>query len=223
MNFKKKTRHFFVCIRTLGNQPMLFKMRKWVMYFCPFVLLIHASNSVWNRTKLLCHAVLLLFESPWAKLYHHGDALSFLTMKGMTRHPFTLLHDVLLFGQQPQRTGRPQLMNPTSQLGLFLFFIESIKGYMHICLVFGCTPTVCSRVLNKMLNLVVKKLKRHLLACIRFPNAEQLEYYAQLIHEWEPAVDDVIGFVDGVSLTSECTPSLWCKTQCIVDTTVTPW
>jgi hypothetical protein len=32
-----------------------------------------------------------------------------------------------------------------------------------------------------------------------------LEYYAQLIHQREPAVDDVIGFMDGVSLTSECT------------------
>jgi hypothetical protein len=55
-------------------------------------------------------------------------------------------------------------------------------GYKHLCLIFGCTPTVCSRVLNKMLKLVVKKLKRH-----------------------QPAVDDVIGFMDGVSLTSECT------------------
>jgi hypothetical protein len=32
-----------------------------------------------------------------------------------------------------------------------------------------------------------------------------LEYYAQLIHQREPAVDDVIGFMYGVSLTSECT------------------
>jgi hypothetical protein len=37
------------------------------------------------------------------------------------------------------------------------------------------------------------------------PNVEQMEYYAQLIHEQEPAVDDVIGFMDGVSLTSEGT------------------
>jgi len=56
-----------------------------------------------------------------------------------------------------------------------------------------------------MLKLVVKKLKRHPLACVRFPNTEQLEYYAQLIHQQEPAVDDVIGFMDGVSLTSEWT------------------
>jgi hypothetical protein len=150
-------------------------------------------------------------------LYHHGDASSFLTMTGMTRNAFTILHDVLFFGQQPQRTGRPQLMNPNAQLGLFLFFIGSTMGYKHLCLIFGCTPTVRSRVINKMLKLVVKKLKRHPLACVKFPNTEQLEYYAQLIHQREPAVDDVIGFMDGVLL------SLWCKIQCIVGITVTQW
>jgi len=46
---------------------------------------------------------------------------------------------------------------------------------------------------------------RHPLASVIFPNAELLEYYAQLIHEWEPAVDDLFGFMDGVLLTSECT------------------
>ena len=181
--FEKKTRHFFVCVRTLGNQPMLVKMRKRVLYFCLFVVLVHASNSVRNRTKLHRCEVLLPFESPWAKLYHHGDASSFLTMTGMTRNAFTILHDVLFFGEQHQRTGRPQLMNPTAQLGLFLFFIGSTMGYKHLCLIFGCTPTVCSRVINKILKLDVKKLKRHPVACVRFPNAEQLEYYAQLIHQ----------------------------------------
>jgi hypothetical protein len=96
-------------------------------------------------------------------------------------------------------------MDPNADLGLFLFFIGSTMGYKHLCLIFGCTPTVCSRVLNKMLKLVVKNLKRHPLARVCFTNTEQLEYYAQLIHEQEPAVDDVIGFMDGVSLISEFT------------------
>jgi len=115
----------------------------------------------------------------------------------MTRHAISLLHDVLFVGQQ-QRTGqgRPKLMDPNAELGLFLFFIGSTMGYKHLCLIFDFTPTVCSRVMNKMLKLVVKKLKRHPLARVKFPNAEQMEYYAQLIHEQEPAVDDVIGFMD---------------------------
>ena len=32
-----------------------------------------------------------------------------------------------------------------------------------------------------------------------------MEYYAQLIHEQEPVVDDVIGLMDGASPTSGCT------------------
>jgi len=78
-------------------------------------------------------------------------------------------------------------------------------GYKHLCLIFGCTPTVCSRVITSMLKLVVKKLKRHPLARVQWPDEEKMAEYAQLIHQREPAVDDVIGFMDGVSLTSECT------------------
>jgi hypothetical protein len=126
-------------------------------------------------------------------------------MTGMTRCLFGLLYDVLFLGQQPQETGRPQVMDKPTQLGLFLFFIGSTMGYKHLCLIFGCTPTVCSRVNTSMLKLVVKKLKRHPLARDKIPDEEKMAEYAQFIHQWEPALDDDIGFMDGVSLTSEST------------------
>jgi hypothetical protein len=113
-------------------------------------------------------------------------------MTGMSRQAFTLHHDALIFNEQPQRTGRPQLMHPTAQLCLFLFFIGSTMGYQHLCLIFGITPTVCSRVINQMLMLVVRKLKIHPLAQVQFPDTEQLEYFAQLIHQQKPAVDDLL-------------------------------
>jgi hypothetical protein len=106
-------------------------------------------------TTAQSYALLSPHESPWAKLYHCGDASSFLTMTGMSRQAFTLRHDALIFNEQPQRTGRPQLMHPTAQLCLFLFFIGSTMGYQHLCLIFGITPTVCSKVINQMLMLVV--------------------------------------------------------------------
>jgi hypothetical protein len=183
INFKKKIVTFLHAFEHLAINPCSSKCEKRVKYLCMFVLLVHASNSVHNRTKLHRCALLRPHESPWAKLYHCGNASLFLIMTGMTRYAFTLLHDLLFLGQQPQRTGRPQPINPTAQLGLLLFFIGSIMGCKHLCLIFGCTPTVCSRVINGLLKVVVKKLKRHPLASIRFPNAEQLEYYAQLIHE----------------------------------------
>jgi hypothetical protein len=90
---------------------------------------------------------------------------------------------VLFLGQQPQETGSSQLMDKPAQLGLFLFFIGSTMGYKHLCLIFGCTPTVCSRVITSMLKLVVKKLKRHPLARVKFPDEEKMAEYAQLIHQ----------------------------------------
>ncbi len=59
-----------------------------------------------------------------------------------------------------------------------------------------------------MLRLVVKKLKNHTLAKVRFPDADKMALFAQLIQAREPLVDDVIGFLDGLSLASECSSEL---------------
>lgn len=113
-----------------SNQPMLASRRRRVKYLALLILLIHASNSVHDRTKLHRCALLSHHESPWIKLYRHGDASSFLNMAGLTRHAFSLLHNVLFVGQQPQRRGRgrPQLMESTAQLGLFLLYLGSTMG-----------------------------------------------------------------------------------------------
>jgi hypothetical protein len=39
----------------------------------------------------------------------------------------------------------------------------------------------------------------------KFPDAERMENFARIIHKCEPEVDDVIGFMDDLSLLSECT------------------
>jgi hypothetical protein len=72
-------------------------------------------------------------------------------------------------------------------------------------MIFGITPSTCSEIINKMLKLVVHKLKRHWLAMVKFPNVEKMENFASLINQRKPQVDDVIGFMDGVARTSECT------------------
>jgi hypothetical protein len=56
-----------------------------------------------------------------------------------------------------------------------------------------------------MLRLVVTKLKHHPSAKVKFPSEEKMVCFARFIQEREPAVDDVIGFMDGLALTSECT------------------
>jgi len=115
---------------------MLLNMRKRVLYFCLFVLLIHASNSVRNYTKLHCHEVLLPFESLWAKLYHHGDSLSFLTMTGMTRHAFTILHDVRATSKNRQTSADESHCSIRS----FPFLYWEYHGIQAFMLVFWMYP-----------------------------------------------------------------------------------
>jgi hypothetical protein len=56
-----------------------------------------------------------------------------------------------------------------------------------------------------MLSLIVLKLKRHLLARVKFPDVEKMESFAHQINQHEPKANDVIGFMDGHAHTSECT------------------
>ncbi len=77
-------------------------------------------------------------------------------------------------------------------------------GIKYLCLIFGVVPSVCSKVINRMLWLVVRKLKNHPLAKVRFPDAVKKAMFAQMIEACEPTVDDIIGFLDGLSLASEC-------------------
>ena len=71
---------------------------------------------------------------------------------------------------------------------------------------FGITPSTCSEIINKILSQVVHKLIRHPMTRVQFqfPDAEKMEYFARLIHQCDPKVDDVIGFMDGLLLISEC-------------------
>jgi hypothetical protein len=78
-------------------------------------------------------------------------------------------------------------------------------GNKHLCLIFGITPSTCIDILNKMLLLVVHKLKRHPVVEVKFPDAEKMERFAHQINEHEPIVNNVIGFMDGLALQSKCT------------------
>jgi hypothetical protein len=100
-------------------------------------------------------------------------------------------------------------MESTAHLRLFLFYLGSTMGMKHLCMIFGITPSTCSEVINKMLPLVVRKLKRHPMAAVKFPDAAKMEYFARLIHQCALEVDDVIGFMDGLSLVSECTSEVF--------------
>ncbi len=56
------------------------------------------------------------------------------------------------------------------------------------------------RYVNDMLILTTNKLHDHPLSSFQFPNEGRMEQFAAMINAREPLVDDVIGFMDDVSL-----------------------
>ncbi len=128
-------------------------------------------------------------------------------MTGLTREAFDMLHDILKppgHPSLPKRKGRKWSLTLEGHLGLFLFYICSTMNYKYLCLIFGVTPNTCSRMLKNMLKLVVRRLCYHPLVRIKFPSPEKMQLFAAMINNCEPSIDDVIGFMDGLSLKTEC-------------------
>jgi hypothetical protein len=184
------------------------KTRKKLRQLLLFLAIIQAYNSVRVRTYLHRAALLHPSVSPWQWLYHNGDESSFLVMTGLSRHAFQELllilfpnvNDQPMFGVK----GRPKSLNSAGKLGLLMSYLCSMLGIKHLCMIFGITPSVCSREIFFMLRLVVRRLKKHPLARVKFPNEEKMHHFASLVQGREPQIHDVIGFMDGVALSTEC-------------------
>jgi hypothetical protein len=92
--------------------------------------------------------------------------------------------------------------------------------YKHLCLIFGITPSVCSRVINTMLKKVVQRLRSHPFAQVKFPNAAKMREFTDMVQEQEPLVSNIIGFMDGISFPAECTDerieqnAYYCRYDC---------
>jgi hypothetical protein len=92
--------------------------------------------------------------------------------------------------------------------------------YKHLCFIFGITLSVCSRSVNRLLKKVVGLLRGHPFARVKFPNGEKMREYANMVRMREPMVDDIIGFIDGVSFSVECTNNcveqnaMYCGNDC---------
>ncbi len=72
-------------------------------------------------------------------------------------------------------------------------------------MIFGITLSVCSRVINMMLKRVVTILQYQPFARVKFPDENKMREFADMVQLRESAVDDIIGFMDGVSFPAECT------------------
>ncbi len=135
------------------------------------ILLIQFHNSIRDHHYLLHPAIVDPSASAWRKLYEKADATSFLHMTGLTHEAFwALLEYVFDLEEFSQRHhGRPRSMGPDGFLVLLLFYLGSTMNYKHLCLLFGLTPSVCSRVINWMLRRTVRLLNGNPFAEVSFP------------------------------------------------------
>jgi hypothetical protein len=134
--------------------------------------------------------------------------MSFLLITGLTCEVFRSRLDYLFdldFIAHHCRRRRLLSLPPDRYLGLFLFYLGSTMSYKHLWLLFGISPSVCSRIINKMLSKVVRELQNHPFAQVQFPDEHKMREYADMVQQRELEVDNIIGFMDGVSFLSECT------------------
>ncbi len=104
-----------------------------------------------------------------------------------------------------RRRGWPCSLGHGRYLGLLLFCLGSTMQYKHLCLIFGLTMSVCGRAINWMLRWMVRLLNGILFAKVKFPDNVKMREYADVIQARELLADDNIGFMDGVSFSTECT------------------
>jgi hypothetical protein len=197
--------------RNTMGKILLSAQQKWsIKVLMALVLLACYHNSIRVRSYLLRAA--LVPPSPslslWRKLYDEGDSSSFLYVTGLTREAFdSLLYVVIPPGHTMRRRRRGRLWSlpPGGMLGLLLYYLGSQMTMKWLCLIFGITPTPCSRILKKILCMTVKRLGFHPLVRIKYLDEQKMQQFAEMISIHEPMTSNVIGFMDGLGLTTEMT------------------
>ena len=171
------------------------------------LLLVTYYNSRRESNYLTRSAVVLPHDSPWTKLLHNGDNMSFLNLSGMTKYAFYKLEGILFSNLDYRKRGRPPILDSFGQLGLYLFFVGSTMSTKFICLIFGIIPSSANSIIDKMRKLICEKLSDHHSSKVTWPTTEEMEVWASLIHDREPTVNCVIGFCDGVAIHIQCNDS----------------
>jgi hypothetical protein len=184
------------------------KLKKRTLFICAAVVVtILWYNNLRKRHYLTEPALIHPRFSPWRKLLNCGDDNAFIELTGFNHAAFRLLVSVIATADQIhgiQRRGRPSVLDLQDEVGLILFFHNSTLKIKHLCTIFGIVPTVANRIVNKMIGLVVCHLRNHRDAQIKWPNVDEMKYFAWFISIREPTVRDVMGFLDGLAILTEC-------------------
>ena len=166
-------------------------------------LLIYC-NTLRERHKLTRSSLLSPAFSPWKQLLNHGDDSSFLDLTAFCRRAFSNLVNLCKVHYRDYQTGRHLSLDLQDQVGLYLFYVCSRMGLKHLCMIFGIVPSTASSYLSNIMTIIIKALKRHRLAAIKFPCEGVMRELAAMTESREPRVKNVIGFVDGVAIPIQC-------------------
>jgi hypothetical protein len=163
-------------------------------------------NGCRNRHKLTREAILMPNLSPWKQVFSFADDNSFIELTGFDRETFLRLMSTLFEEEEQDFSfgGRPEILENHAKLGLYLFYVNSTMKLKHLCLIFGVVPSTASQYIAKMRKLVCQKLKKNIYSRIKFPNEGEKRLFADLVNAREPAVNNVIGFIDGLAIPVQC-------------------
>jgi len=173
------------------------------------VFMIHMYNATRDglRHYLLRKALVHPKLSPWRRLLSSGDEKSFLDLTGFDFVTFRELVHIIATNDEiarRRRVGRPKLLNVEDELGIFLFYLNSTMRSKHLAVIFGVLPGNITETVKRLMKRTVKALRNYAEAKVSFPTVEIMRIYADMIQDREPTVDDVIGFLDGVSIPIQC-------------------
>ncbi len=172
-----------------------------------YSILIYNSIRAGGRHQLSRRSLVHPKFSPWRRLLNFGDEGSFIEMTGLNFEAFRELVGLVATDDERarrRRVGRPKLLNVEDEIGLYLFFVNSTMRAKHLAMIFGILPNSISTTLRKLMKRIIRALKNHGDAQIKFPDNQEMARFAEMINRREPSVNDVIAFLDGVALHIQC-------------------
>ena len=82
--------------------------------------------------------------------------------------------------------------------GVLLHYLNSTMRTKTLCQIFGASPSVISRVINKAMAELLSALRVLPCGAISWPTPDKMDTFARMISAREPRLEHVFGFLDGV-------------------------
>ena len=82
--------------------------------------------------------------------------------------------------------------------GLVLQYLNSTMKVEKLCQIFGASPSVVSRCINRTMPVFLEALRLLPYADISWPTPDKMKRYSVMIEAREPRLQNVFGFMDGV-------------------------